>query len=128
MRMILGLGLGLTLCACAVLPKVALPVNEQEVFTLESAYGVAQSAAVGYTALGRCAAGAHASVANVCSEASVVVTLAQANHKALIALRTVEDFVRNPANYPSLSYGVLIASARSAISQFKALEAQDGVK
>lgn len=121
-------GMVLVLTGCAVLPKVALPVNEQEVFTLESAYGVAQSAAVGYTALARCTPGTHASVTNVCSEAGVVVALAGDNRKALIALRTLESFVRNPANYPNLSYSVLLASAQSAMQQFKDLESTSGVK
>lgn len=130
MRLKIGLlgGLLSLLGGCSVLPAITTPINATEVFTLENSYGVAQSVAVAYSALPRCAAGTSASPTNVCAKQAIIASLATDNHKALIALGALEAFVRNPANYPNLSYSALAAAAYSTVSQFSALETQDGVK
>jgi hypothetical protein len=49
--------LAVPLAGCTtLLPTVTNPINQSQVYNLENAYGVAQSAAVAYTALQRCPA------------------------------------------------------------------------
>jgi len=84
-------------------------------YSLENAYGIAQSAAITYTRLPRCAA----VPVPPCSKASVVLSLAVADKKARIAIKALEDFSRNPDNYPGLTFSGLYDAAKTAISTFK---------
>lgn len=122
----LGLLLGLSLMAgCTTL--IQNPVNQTQVYSLENAFGVAQSAAVAYTKLPRCAAGTHASAANICSEHAIIVQLASADQKARLALTAAESFARDPGNYPGLSYADLIKAAQLAVTTLSQIEAVNGI-
>ena len=103
------------------------PVNQTQVYSLENAYGVAQSAAVAYTHLPRCAAGARASAANICSEHAIIVQLAAADQKARLALTAAESFSRDPGNYPGLSYADLIKAAQLAVTTLSQIEAVNSI-
>jgi hypothetical protein len=103
----------MALAACA---SIKNPIQSTQVYELENAYGVAQSAAVSYVALPRCP-----TAAPLCSKANSVVAIGEADKKARVALSALEDFSRNPQNYPNLSYGSLLAAARSAINVLSSL-------
>ena len=124
--------LGLAL-ACLMLPLAGCttlihnPVNQTQVYQLENAYGLAQSAAVAYSALPRCKAGTSATVTNVCATHTIIAQLATADQKARIALTAVESFSRNPANYPGLSFSQLIATAQSAVTALSQIEAVNSI-
>lgn len=109
---VIALALGLASCA-----SIKNPIQSTQVYELENSYGVAQSAAITYTKLGRCAP----SPTPPCSQAKVVVAIGEADKKARIALSALEDFSRNPGNYPTLSYASLLSAASSAIAVFSAL-------
>jgi hypothetical protein len=122
-----ALAVASTLAGCVTLGTVTNPINQSEVFQLENAYGVAQSAAVAYTALPRCAAGTHATATTICSEHAIIVTLATDDQKARLALTALESFARNPANYPGLSYVGLLKAAQLAVSTLSQIEATNGI-
>lgn len=119
--------------ACFVLPIAGCttlihnPVSQTQVYQLENGYGVAQSAAVAYSALPRCSAGTSATATNVCATQAIIKQLATADQKARIALTAVENFARNPNNYPGLSFSQLIATAQSAVTALSQIEAVNGV-
>lgn len=119
-----GLLAGLLLAGCA---RITNPINQTEVYGVENAYGVAQSAALGYIGLRRCGAGETTSLANVCSEHGVIVKLANADQKARIALNALEAFARNPANYPGLSFSALVSTAQQAVSVFQQIESTNKI-
>lgn len=112
-RGILAIGVVCALVGCA---SIKNPIQSTQIYELENAYGVAQSAGVTYVSLPRCP-----TATPFCSKANVVVAIGEADKKARIALNAVEDFSRNPANYPTLSYSSLLAAAQSAINVFSAL-------
>lgn len=116
-----ALGVALAVASCGTVLKN--PLQPSLVYNLENAYGVAQASAVSYTKLQRCSA----SVTVLCSRASVVIQLAGYDSKARIALTALESFVRNPKNYPGLSYATLLAAAQEAISAFQQIENSNGV-
>lgn len=114
----------LLIAACARIPN---PITPTVAYNLQASYGVAQSAAVSYTELRRCADGVHASITNICSEHAVIVKLADADAKARIALTALEQFSRNPDNYPGLTFAGLVAAAQSAVSVLVQIERSNGV-
>lgn len=105
----LALGLG----GCISVPN---PIEASKVFELENAYGVAQSAATIYVRLPRCAV-----ASPPCSRAANVIAIGEADKKARIALGALEDFARNPQNYPNLNYSALVGAATSAIGVLQAV-------
>lgn len=117
---VIGFGLALALAACGTVKN---PLQPSMVYNLENAYGIVQSSAVAYDKLPRCSA----TQTILCSKAAVVVSLAKYDGEARTALSALEAFVRNPANYPGLSYSQLLSTAQTAISTFQAIEAQNGV-
>jgi hypothetical protein len=122
------LALAFIMAGCTTLfPTVTNPINQTQIYGLENAYGVAQSAAVAYTKLPRCAAGVHASATNICSEHAIIVQLASADQKARLALTAAESFARDPGNYPGLSYADLIKAAQLAVTTLSQIEAVNGV-
>jgi hypothetical protein len=118
--------LAFALSACAM-NAVTNPVDRTFVFQADNAYGVAQSAAIAYTALPFCPKGQHASSTLYCKEQPIVIQLANADAKAQIARRALNSFVRNPANYPGLTYGQLVQAFQLAVTTMSQLEAQNGV-
>lgn len=120
-RLVVLVGVSIGLAACGTVKN---PLQPQVVFDLENGYGVAQSAAVAYSSLPGCASGVPAP----CANRGVVVELANADSKARVALKALEDFVRNPANYPGLNYSQLLSAAQNAIAVLKEIETQNGVK
>ena len=119
--------------ACVVLPIAGCttlihnPVNQTQVYQLENAYGLAQSAAVAYSALPRCKAGTSATVTNVCATHAIVAALATDDAKARTALTALESFSRNPANYPGLTFSGLLSAAQLAVTTLTTIEAQNGI-
>lgn len=109
-------GAVLALAGCGTVPN---PISQVQVYQLENGYGVAQSGAVAYAALPRCAA----QPVQPCSKAKVVVALAKADKQARLALDAVEAFARNPSNYPGLSYPALLSAAQTAVATLQQIEA-----
>jgi hypothetical protein len=127
MRALFGaalLAFGLAGCA---MNAVTNPVDKTFVYQAENAYGVAQSAAVAYTALPFCPPGLHASATLYCKEQPIVVKLAAADADVKIARKALNSFVQNPANYPGLSYGQLVQAFQLAVQTMSKIEAQNGV-
>lgn len=111
----IGMACALALGGCA--SGIKNPIKSSEVYQLENAYGVAQSAGVGYVKLPRCST----VPTPPCSKAKNVVAIGEADVKARAALNALEDFARNPANYPELSYSNLLSAAQQAIALFSQL-------
>jgi hypothetical protein len=114
----------LALGGCATIPN---PISKTAAYGVVAAYGAAQQAALTYDRLPTCAAGTHFSATNPCSEHSVKVQIANADAKAQIARRALEAFVRNPANYPGLTYAGLLAAFNDARTAFSQIVATTGV-
>lgn len=104
----------LLLAGCA---SFVNPISQTQVYQLENAYGVAQSAAVAYTNLPRCTVGVPL---NICSQHVVIVQLAQADQSARVALTAAENFVRSN---PTLSPASVISAAQTAIGVLVQIEA-----
>lgn len=124
MRKLLVLFFVLTLSACA---SINNPLNLTRLAQIESAYGIALSAAVGYYRLykiNRCTQSRPESVANICARRSVVVALQQADKKAQVALTSAQRFVR--AN-PTLNAGAVIDAAQLAVDAMRQIEQINGV-
>lgn len=113
------IGLGLVACG-----SIKNPLQPSLAYNLENAYGIAQASAVAYTKLPRCSA----TLTTLCSKASIVVKLATYDKVAITALQQLEAFVRNPNNYPGVTYASLFSAAQNAIAAFSAIEQQNGVK
>lgn len=109
------------LASCAGIKN---PLQPQVVYDLENGYGVAQAAAVAYSSLPVCQQASPAP----CANHGVVVKLASADKSARTALQDLENFVRNPANYPGLSYSQLLDAAQQAVLVLQEIETQNGVK
>lgn len=62
------------------------PIDETTMAGIETAYGVAVTAAVAYRNLPRCARGTSATIQNPCSQRSVIVRLQGYDQKARVAL------------------------------------------
>jgi hypothetical protein len=112
------------LAGCA---SIKTPINQTQVYGIENAYGVAQSAALGYIGLRRCGAGEVTSLGHICSQHSVIVKLANADQKARIALNALEAFTRDPKNYPGLTFSGLVSAAQQAVSVFQQIESTNQI-
>lgn len=121
MKKFLAIALIGALASCGTVLKN--PLQPSLVYNLENAYGVAQASAITYTKLPRCST----IQPIICSKAIAVVELASYDKKAKIALGALQSFVRNPQNYPGLTYASLLSAAQQAISAFQTIETTNGV-
>lgn len=115
----------LFLTACATIQN---PINTARLTSVESAYGVALSAAVGYYELykvNRCTTSRPESPTNFCARRSVIVALQQADLKAQAAMQAARRFV---IQNPTLDASFIITAAEAALSLFQAIEQQNGIK
>lgn len=109
------------IAGCAAIQN---PVNTTQLAQVEASYGVALSIAVGYRSLPLCRTGTRASYQNVCAQRSVILKLQAADRNAQAALLTARSFVHNN---PTVSAFTILQTAQDAISNFRAVEAQNGV-
>lgn len=104
--------------ACATVPN---PLHPNEVAVLQQAYLGLQQGFITYGQLPKC--GPQALV--VCHKPAVLAAAQAADPKAVLAIGALERFVRNPNNYPGLTYGGLLANAKGAIATLEAIKAQE---
>lgn len=111
-----GLILALALGGCTTFNN---PISLNTLGGMESAYGLALSAAVAYRNLPLCRTGTIATATNVCAQRSIIVKLQNSSKAANVAIHSARDFV---VNNPTLDASVLIATAQSALAGFQAVE------
>lgn len=122
MKILAALTLSLSLVGCATFNN---PIGLNQVGGMESAYGLALSAAVAYRNLPLCKTGTVASATNVCAQRSIVVKLQQANKTAFAAITAAHDFARDN---PTLDASVIIGTAQRALAGLQAIEATYNIK
>jgi hypothetical protein len=116
--------LALPLAACATVPN---PIRQNEVYGGVAVYGVAQTAIEAYGHLPYCAKGTTTSATNYCQDPAIEVQLAKANGAVSVARKALEAFVRNPANYPGLTYSQLFQTYQQAQAALSQIAAEYGV-
>jgi len=115
----------LALAGCATIPN---PVKQSYVYGAEAGYAAtAQQLAIVYGSLPYCARGTTTSATSYCQDPKIEVQIAAANAKVTTARRALESFVRNPANYPGLTYAQLLTTFGDAVTTLQQIEAQNGV-
>lgn len=114
-KVILILAMALSGCA-----SINNPITLNEIGGMESAYGIALSAAVAYRSLPLCKTATVATVTNVCAQRSIIVKLQTANKSVIVAIHAARDFV---ANNPTLDPATVIGTAQRAIAGLQAIEA-----
>lgn len=119
------LALALVLGGCAGTLSVPNPVGTSQLGDIESAYGLALTAALTYRNLPLCKTGTTISVTNVCARRSVVVQLQSAAAKAQAAVKALRAFV---AANPTLNPGTLVAAAQAALATLQSVESANGVQ
>ena len=127
-KLVAGLAMAcllLSVAGCATVPNV---LHQNEVYGAAATYGVAQQGIVAYGHLPYCAKGTTTSVTNYCQDPAIEVKLSKANAAVSTARKAVEAFVRNPANYPGLTYAQLYATYQQAQATLSQIAAQYGVK
>lgn len=122
MRKLIACLFAIVLGACA---HIQNPVNETRLATVESAYGVALSIAVGYRNTRLCKRGEQVSITNICARRDVILQLQAADRNAQLALKEARTFVKDN---PTLDAIQVIQAAESAISVFRQIEANYGVQ
>lgn len=124
-RGLIALGLAaFALAGCATVPN---PVKQSYVYGAAASYGVAQEAIKFYGHLPYCAPGTTTTTSNYCQDPAIEVKLANANAAVSTARKALEAFVRNPANYPGLSYAQLYAAYQQAQTALSTIAAQTGI-
>ncbi len=114
MKKLLVLGMCLWLGACA---SISNPITGNALTNVESAYGVALSAAVAYKQL--CV---QRTIPSSCR--TVVVQMQQAGIKVQGAIIAARNFVKNN---PTLDPASAIAAAQVALSDFQTVQTANGV-
>lgn len=109
--------LAASLGACAFLNTVKNPVTRTQLVEIESAYGVALAAAVGYRS-----ACARKAIPPTCRP--IVAKLQQADRVVEVSITALRRFVRN---YPDLNSPDLVQAAWQAVEDFKAVSATAGL-
>lgn len=102
---------------CATFPN---PFNQNQLYDLKAAYGIALTASVGYKRL--CIKKA-SSVYPSCR--TVVPLLQAADRKVQGALVVAKNFIDSNPNVSSVS---LVSAAQQALADFEAIEVKYGVK
>lgn len=114
----------MALAGCATVPN---PIHQNEVYGAAAGLGISQKAIELYGALPYCAVGTTTTATNYCQDPAVEVKLAKANADVSIARKALENFTRNPANYPGLSYSQLYATYQQAQAGLSQIAASNGV-
>ena len=135
-KLLLALFLVLPLAACASGPGnkvldaaftlattgVANPITNTRFVTLESAYGIALSAADGYIRRYRegyrCTKTRLESISNPCSRRSVALRMQAGIRKASVAVGKARSFL---INNPHLDPGEILSAAEAAVGELSAL-------
>lgn len=124
-KYIVVFAVGALLASCASNPN---PANMDQLQKVEAGYGVLLSAAANYRELyntNPCTKAKPLSTSNFCASRSVILILQDADKKVELAIKDAKDFIKNN---PKVDAVVYISAAMSAVNDFKALEAQNGVK
>jgi|HubBroStandDraft_2_1064218.scaffolds.fasta_scaffold00003_43 hypothetical protein len=125
MRKLLALLLLPAVGGCALLSgEIQNPINYNQLGGVESAYGIALSAAVAYRNLPLCRTGTVSTVTAVCAQRSIILKLQAADLTAENAIQAANAFV---AANPTLSASAVITAAESALAGFQAIEAAYGI-
>lgn len=112
-------------CGPTVFPN---ELHQNEVYGASAAYGATlQTAIKAYGHLPYCAKGTTTTLTNYCQDPVVEVKLADANAKVAIARKAIENFTRNPANYPGLTYSGLLGAYQLAQTTLSQIAATSGV-
>lgn len=125
MKRLAALCFAFALTACATFPN---PLTPSRLVQIESAYGVALAAAVGYYELykrNRCTVTKPESFDNYCARRSVVIRLQQLDLRAQAAMQAAQRFVKRN---PTLDASSVIDAAQTAIGAFQQFEAQAGIR
>lgn len=127
-RLIVALIAGLLVTGCtsgsvfqggtSLTAPVNNPVSRNNLAQVESAYGIALTAAVAYRRLPLCKAGETASLTRLCAQRGVILTLQAADRQARVAVVAARDFVRN---HPTLNAVDILILAKNAVDQFRAV-------
>lgn len=135
MKKLLVVALAFSLAGCAtpfgtavtslVTTGVANPVTNDQLASVISSYGIAQTAAIGYINLPRCTKTNNFSATNICSKRSVKVIIQAADREASDAINAAVAFTR--AN-PTVDATDIIGIAYNAVAKFNQLETTYGVK
>lgn len=129
MKKLIGIILvSFALSSCTLFQPFTNPVNQNRLAAIESSYGIALTAAVAYRNLRICKKDEVASYDNVCAYRSVIVQLQQADLKAQVTLGTARAIVKDNKNKSTLTAFDALNNAQTAVSLFKDLSAQYGVK
>lgn len=121
MKKLYIIALCLVLGACATFKN---PVTRDRLGNIESAYGIALSAAVGYRNLRLCARNETSSLNNICAQRDIVLRLQASDRVAQVALRNARTFVKN---HPFLDAFDVINAAQQAVSSFQAISYNYGI-
>lgn len=123
-NIVIGLSV-IALVACTPKPNPVTTVQLQEV---EAGYGLVLSAAANYRELydkNPCTVAKPLSVTNYCASRSVIVVLQNADQKVQGALVVARNFIKTNPTLDATSY---VTAALNAVNDFRAVEAQYGVK
>ena len=126
----LGIAALMTLGACAHIPtSINNPLSQSVAIKLVDAWGIAQSAAIGYLALPRCSATTPVLVGvPVCADHAVVAQIKAIDRVGSPAALKLAAVASNPANYPNLSLQTVYDTVQSALGALKQVEANGGIK
>lgn len=135
MKKLLVIALAFSLAGCAtpfgtavtslVTTGVANPVTNDQLASVISSYGFAQTAAIGYIKLPRCTKTNNFSATNICSKRSIKVIIQAADREASDAINAAVAFTH--AN-PTVDATDIIGIAYNAVAKFNQLETTYGVK
>lgn len=126
MRRLLGIALiCLVTNGCAIFTRFENPVTIDRLANIESAYGIALSAAVAYRNIRLCKKNEDPTPLNICSKRNVILQLQSADRSAQVALTNARAFVKE---HPYLDAFDVLNAAQQAVSTFQAISYSYGVK
>lgn len=117
-KIILLAVLALSLGGCALFESFRNPIQRNQLAEIESGYGLALTAAVGYRDL------CDKKIIKRATCAPVVSAMQLADRSAEAALNAADDFVEDN---PTLDASSVISAARAALTALQNLQAQNGV-
>lgn len=100
------------------------PINNNELASLISAYGIADSAVIGYAGLPRCTTSRNLSPTFVCHKRSVLIAAQAFDAQANAAINRAVAFQRNNPTLDASSY---VQAAQAAFEIFKGFVTANGV-
>lgn len=121
---ILSTGVMIALAGCATVPN---PVPAGTAYAGGAGYAVVQKAIQAYGHLPYCVKETTTSTTNYCQDPAIEVKLAKADGAVVTAYHALENFTRNPANYPGLTYAGLLTAFQQAETAASQIAATYGV-